>query len=121
MALELSLPGTQIYGKMSRSRAITGVATAITAFIGRALRGPVNEPVEIGSYAEFERRFGGLWLDSSLAYAVRDFYANGGSRAIIVRLYHAPVSLGSVVRSHAQLRVDGLTLRARSWQLGRLF
>jgi len=69
-------------------RTITGVATSITAFIGRALRGPTDDPITINSYGDFERIFGGLWVDSTLGYAVRDFYLNGGSQAIIVRLYH---------------------------------
>jgi hypothetical protein len=64
------------------------VATAITAFIGRALRGPTDEPVTINSNSDFERIFGGLWTESALGFAVRDFYLNGGSQAIIVRLYH---------------------------------
>jgi hypothetical protein len=69
-------------------RTITGVATSITAFVGRARRGPVDDPKVINSYGDFERIFGGLWLDSSMSFAVRDFYLNGGSRAVIVRLYH---------------------------------
>jgi len=69
-------------------RTITGVATSVTAFIGRAPRGPVNEPVTINSFGDFERTFGGLWLKSTMSYAVRDFYLNGGSQAIIIRLYH---------------------------------
>jgi hypothetical protein len=48
----------------------------------------VNEAVTINSFADFERRFGGLWVDSTMSYAVRDFYLNGGSQAIIVRLFH---------------------------------
>ena len=70
-------------------RTITGVATSITAFIGRAQRGPVNKATTINSFGDFERIFGGLWVDSTLGFAVRDFYLNGGSQAIIVRLYHA--------------------------------
>jgi len=66
---------------------ITGVATSITAFIGRALRGPVNKATTIESYADFERIFGGLWLESTLGHAVQDFYLNGGSQAVIVRLF----------------------------------
>jgi phage tail sheath protein FI len=66
---------------------ITGVATSITAFIGRALRGPVNKATTIESYADFERIFGGLWLYSTLGYAVQDFFNNGGSTAVIVRLF----------------------------------
>jgi len=65
----------------------SGVATSIAAFIGRSIRGPVNEPVSINSFADYERIFGGLWTDSMMSYAVRDFYQNGGSQALIVRLY----------------------------------
>ncbi|WP_439436868.1 phage tail sheath family protein [Pseudarthrobacter sp. YS3] len=68
---------------------ITGVATSIAAFVGRADRGPTNEPITINSFGDFERLFGGMSLNSTLGYAVRDFYRNGGSRAVIVRLHHA--------------------------------
>ena len=81
-------PGVYIEELPSGVRTITGVATSITAFVGRAQTGPVDEPVTINSYADFERSFGGLWRESTLGYAVRDFYMNGGSQAIIVRLYH---------------------------------
>jgi phage tail sheath protein FI len=69
-------------------RTITGVATSITAFVGRALSGPTHEPIFITSYADYERRFGGLAVDSTMSYAVRDFFANQGSQAIIVRVTH---------------------------------
>jgi uncharacterized protein len=86
MPATLSYPGVYVEEIPSGVRTITGVATSITAFIGRALRGPVDEPVIINSFADFERRFGGLWVDGMLSYAVRDFYDNGGSQAIIVRV-----------------------------------
>ncbi|PSR14433.1 phage tail protein [filamentous cyanobacterium CCP3] len=89
MPIMPTYPGVYIEEVPSGVRTITGVATSITAFIGRALRGPVNEPVTINSFGDFERTFGGLWKDSTLGYAVRDFYLNGGSRAIIVRLFEA--------------------------------
>src|SRR6187402_3575456 len=82
----LSYPGVYIEEIPSGVRTITGVATSITAFIGRALRGPVDDPVLINSFGDFERRFGGLWTDSTMSYAVQDFYQNGGSQAIIVRV-----------------------------------
>lgn len=81
-------PGVYIEEVPSGVRTITGVATSITAFIGRALRGPTAQPITINSHADFERIFGGLWTESTLGYAVRDFYLNGGSQAIIVRLFH---------------------------------
>jgi phage tail sheath protein FI len=91
MPAALTYPGVYIEEVSSGVHTITGVATSITAFIGRALRGPSDEAVTINSYGDFERIFGGLWLDSTLGYAVRDFYLNGGSQAIIVRLYHGSV------------------------------
>lgn len=87
MPITPTYPGVYIEEIPSGVRTITGVATSITAFIGRALRGPVNEPMTINSYGDYERIFGGLWVESSMSYAVRDFYLNGGSQGIIVRLH----------------------------------
>lgn len=67
-------------------RNVVGVSTSITAFIGRALKGPVNVPVPIQSFSEFERIFGGLWINSSMSYAVYQFFLNGGHDALIVRV-----------------------------------
>ena len=86
MPATLSYPGVYIEEIPSGVRTITGVATSITAFLGRALRGPSNEPVTINSYGDFSRSFGDLHVDFPLSYAVRDFYSNGGQQAIIVRL-----------------------------------
>jgi phage tail sheath protein FI len=60
--------------------------TAITAFVGRALKGPVNQPVTVHSFGEYQLRFGGLWQPSTLSYAVEQFFENGGTRAVIVRV-----------------------------------
>jgi phage tail sheath protein FI len=86
MPVTLSYPGVYIEEIPSGVRAITGVATSITAFVGRAARGPVNQAVLVNGFADFERVFGGLAVDSTMSYAVRDFYLNGGSQALIVRL-----------------------------------
>jgi hypothetical protein len=68
------------------SHIINGVATSITAFIGSALRGPSNMPGSVNSFADFERLYGGLWAQSTLGYAVQQFFLNGGSQALIVRV-----------------------------------
>ena len=86
MPITPTYPGVYIEEIPSGVRTITGVATAITAFLGRALRGAVNEPVTINSFGDFERQFGGLDFDYPMGYAVQDFFQNGGAQAIIVRL-----------------------------------
>ena len=106
-------PGVYIEEIPSGVRTITGVATSITAFIGRALRGPTDDPITINSYGDFERIFGGLWAESTLGYAVRDFYLNGGSQAIIVRLFHTnPVAAVPPVPDNTPLSVGNFTLEA---------
>jgi phage tail sheath protein FI len=73
-------------------RTITAVATSITAFVGRALRGPADadeaSPVRIFSFADYERIFGGLWVDSPMSFAVHHYFLNGGSDALIVRVHN---------------------------------
>lgn len=110
MPAALTYPGVYIEEIPSGVRTITGVATSITAFIGRAQRGPTNQAVTINGFADFERSFGGLWLYSQLGYAVRDFFLNGGSQAIVVRLF-GPDAKGTA--SHSKLSVGGLSLVAR--------
>ncbi|MDD4653621.1 MAG: phage tail sheath subtilisin-like domain-containing protein, partial [Methanothrix sp.] len=87
MPASLTYPGVYIEEISSGVRTIVGAATSITAFIGCAARGPVNEPVTINNFGDFERVFGGIWLKSTMSFAVRDFYMNGGSQAIVVRLF----------------------------------
>ncbi|MBX3234554.1 MAG: phage tail sheath family protein [Nitrospiraceae bacterium] len=110
MPAQPTYPGVYIEELPSGVRTITGVATAITAFIGKALRGPTDAPVTITSFAEFERTFGGLHRDMTMSYAVRDFFTNGGGQAVIVRLYKAVT--GSA--SKATYDVTNLTLQAAS-------
>ena len=89
MAVTPTYPGVYVEELPSGVRTITGVATSITALIGRTRRGPDNEPVRVQSFGEFERLFGGLWFHSTLSYAVRHFFQNGGGDALIIRVTHA--------------------------------
>jgi phage tail sheath protein FI len=86
MPITPTYPGVYIEEIPSGVHTITGVATSITAFLGRAARGPVNQATVINSFPDYDRIFGGLWVNSTMSYAVRDFYLNGGSQAVIVRL-----------------------------------
>ena len=87
MPAQVSYPGVYIEEIDSGNSTVTGVATAITAFIGRAPQGPVDDPITITSMASFQQRFGGVTLGYPLTYAVKDFFQNGGSEAIIVRRF----------------------------------
>ena len=114
MPLQLSHPGVYVEEVPSGVRAITGVATSITAFVGRAARGPTDTPVVVTSFADFERRFGGLWKDSTLGFSVRDFYLNGGSTAVIVRLYRPDAAGGKLGKSVFTVGTSPNTLQLRA-------
>jgi phage tail sheath protein FI len=108
MPVPVSYPGVYVEEIPSGVRTITGVATSITAFLGKALRGPSDQPVTITSFGDFERTFGGLHRDFMLSYALRDFFLNGGSQAIVVRLFKA--TAGKLAK--ALYEVPNLTLEA---------
>jgi phage tail sheath protein FI len=107
MPVTPTYPGVYIEEVPSGVRTITGVATSIAAFVGRALRGPTDTPVVVNGFADFERVFGGLWVDSALGFAVRDFFLNGGGQAIVVRLY-----AGEAAKAKSKVSVGTLKLEA---------
>ena len=117
MPTQFTYPGVYIEEVPSGVRTITGVATSITAFIGRALRGPTNEPVRVQSFAEFERVFGSLWRESTLGYAVSQFFSNGGADALVVRVQNgataATTSIGGLDLIAASPGQWGESLRVR--------
>ncbi len=101
-----SYPGVYIVEAPSSVHTIVGVPTAITAFVGAAARGPINEPITVQSTADYARRFGG---DGSrpLDRAVRLFFQNGGGDAIIVRV--APTGVVA-----AKATIGGVAVAAAS-------
>jgi phage tail sheath protein FI len=94
MSVIPSYPGVYVEELSSGVHSVAAVATSITAFVGRALRGPTDTydvpdqiPAVLNSFADYERIFGGLWTKSAMSYAVRDFFQNGGAQALVVRLF----------------------------------
>lgn len=130
MPSSLTYPGVYVEEVPSGVRTITGVATSVTAFIGRARKGPIDTAVDITSFADFERTFGGLWIGSTMSFAVRDFYLNGGARAVIVRLFHssgpdavnriadaaAPGPTGKEAKANAKLVLDEINVSGSDLQ-----
>lgn len=109
----VKFPGVFVEERSSGVGGVSGVETSITAFIGRALRGPTDGDdlgaggkVNVFSWGDYERVFGGLWGESAMSYAVRDFFNNGGRRAVIIRVFHADGP------SHAMIRAGTVRLVA---------
>jgi uncharacterized protein len=84
--MPLGISGIEITEQNGADHAIERVPTGVTAFVGRALKGPVSRAVAIKSFAEFQSVFGGLWQPSTLSYAVEHYFENGGRVAIVVRV-----------------------------------
>ena len=104
-----SNPGIQVEEERGPDQTIARLGTARTAFVGRTLRGPVNRPIFITSFTEFQQVFGGLWQPSPLGYAVEHFFDNGGREALIVRVINGarPATL--------TLAAGPSALRAAAW------
>jgi hypothetical protein len=107
MPVRVSYPGVYIEEIPSGVHTIVGVATSIAAFLGRSAAGPVNIPLEVNGIGEYERSFGTVSPAYPMSLAVRDFFLNGGGRAIVVRLFKG-------AGGSAELAVGGLTLQASS-------
>ncbi|MFJ2211170.1 phage tail sheath family protein [Streptomyces sp. NPDC101062] len=89
MPTHMGYPGVYIEELPSSVRTIASVTTSVTAFVGHTRRGPLNQPVRVTSFADFERRFGGLTSRGAVGYAVHQFFGNGGTVAVIVRVAKA--------------------------------
>ena len=92
----------QVAEERGPDHSISRLATARTAFVGRTLRGPVNRPVFIKSFVEFQHVFGGLWQPSLMGYAIEQFFDNGGREALIVRVVNGARSATLTLRAGEQ-------------------
>lgn len=103
--VQVSYPGVYIQEVSSGVKTITGVATSITAFFGRANKGPINLAVRCLSYPDFLRAFGGAPTGSELALSVKQFYDNGGSDCYVVRLASGAAAAQVTLRNFAGTNV----------------
>jgi uncharacterized protein len=109
----LATPSTlklRVQEERGPDRTIARLSTARTAFVGRTLRGPVNRPVLIKSFPEFQQVFGGLWQPSRLSYSVEHFFDNGGREALVVRVANGARAATLTLAAGG----ESLTLKARS-------
>jgi phage tail sheath protein FI len=108
MPVSPTYPGVYVEEIPSGVRTITGVPTSVTAFVGLAARGPVDDPQFITSFADYERQFGRVSADNPMAYSVFQYYQNGGSLAIVVRVIGANADAATITLT------NGVALRAAS-------
>lgn len=86
-------PGVYVEEFASGGKPMEGVGTSTAGFIGMAERGPViGVPELVTNFSEFKRTYGGYLSENEfgdyrfLAYAVENFFVNGGSRCFIMRV-----------------------------------
>lgn len=106
--------GIQVAEQSGSDHAIARWPTAVTAFVGRTLRGPINRSVAISSFNDFQSAFGGLWQPSTLGYAIEQFFENGGRAAIVVRVANgarSPTLDLPAQRQHLRLQAVGCGTR----------
>ncbi len=103
---EYLAPAVYVEETSFRSKPLEGVSTSTTAFVGSTRRGPVSSgdpatvpaaqrglmnPELVTSVGDFERLYGGTGPlgtgTNYLAHAVRGFFANGGRRLYVARVF----------------------------------
>ncbi len=76
---------------------IRRLRTDITGFVGLAERGPLNKPVQIDSWRQFQVQFGNFVAYGFLAYAVKGFFENGGQTCFVVRIAGSSATKASLM------------------------
>ena len=117
MTVQLTYPGVYVEPIISPAPGDQGVATSITAFVGRTMMGEVNKPILLNNYGDYERYFGGLDQDSTISYSVQQFFNNGGSQAYVVRCFSPDIASAQTVEALSlvgQGLVKGATALAKT-------
>lgn len=89
-------PGAYFETADRPSGEVVALRTDVAAFVGMAERGPLDLPLPVESWEQFEAAFGGCVPYGYLAYAVKAFFENGGRRCWVVRVAAPEVSVASV-------------------------
>ena len=106
-------PAVYVEEVSSGIRPIEGVGTSTGAFVGRALKGPVNKPVLITNQTQLFNTFGAFFPGYNLPYAVQHFFLEGGTRCYVVRVLDDDAGVASTVLQddggNGVLQVDALS------------
>ena len=83
---DLANSGIYVLEGLSRGQTIPVRRSPVVAFVGSSPRGPVGIPVKIESVAEYRKRFGSANQPGRLETQLTQFFDNGGTNAIVVRV-----------------------------------
>jgi uncharacterized protein len=86
MAFQFTYPGVYVEERKSGVRTITGVSTSVALFVGMADRGPAGVPTPVRTTAQFESIFGDNTAYGEMVHQVRQFFLNGGTNAVVMRV-----------------------------------
>jgi uncharacterized protein len=104
-------PGVYVEEVSSGLKPIEGVGTSTGAFIGIAQRGPIGQPRLITNWTQFTSTFGAFIDDAFLAYAVYQFFNEGGTRCYVIR---AAKGSATTLKKAETPALGSLVLRASS-------
>lgn len=108
-------PGVYVEEVSSGVRPIQAASTSTAAFIGIAEKGPLNEPVRVFNFTEYQTQFGGFLRTSYLSYSVYQFFNNGGSQCYIIRVAgNNTESANIVLNDRGATAQPSLTISAKS-------
>ncbi|MHA6534209.1 phage tail sheath family protein [Paenibacillus sp. BAC0078] len=80
-----SSPGVYVEEVSSGVKPIAGVGTSVGAFVGIAEKGVIGKAVLVTNWSQFVNEFGQFIPNGYLAYAVYNFFAEGGTSCYVVR------------------------------------
>lgn len=105
--MNYKIPGIYIEPEPEQIEQISLSEGCLAGFIGIAEKGPLNVPVRIKNFQQYEHYFGSFNEYGYLPYAVHGFFASGGEECIIVRIAHVSEKGSSI--KHAYLDVKGFS------------
>lgn len=80
-------PGINIKEIPDGSKSIVRAATSVTAFVGKATKGPVGKAKLVKNFDDYKRIYGKIDSeDDAMGLSVQAFFRNGGKSAYICRL-----------------------------------
>ncbi|MEM9331414.1 MAG: hypothetical protein AAGA53_08820, partial [Pseudomonadota bacterium] len=94
-------PGVYVREESSGARAVAGVATSVTAFVGMTERGPLDTPKQIFNLPDYERNFGSGSAGGEMLPQVKLFFDNGGGEAFVTRIANGAQQATITVRDES--------------------